>query len=151
MDIAQMGIDALHGFTVENRLQAQHTVSRRMLRADVDHIVIIAEKRILLLAQIAILVKPEFQAIVRLHVVFKRVLVVGLEILAEGIALEITTQEQATHIRMSQELDAEEVEHLTLQQVGTLPKTDHRGNDMAVANLTCQHLHTGALMADGIL
>ena len=48
MDIAEVRIDALDSFTVEHRLQAEHTVSGRVLRADVDDVVIVAKQFVLL-------------------------------------------------------------------------------------------------------
>ncbi len=75
-----------------------------------------------------------------------------VEVLAEGIAFEVTTHEKTTHIRMAEELDAEEVEHLPLQQVGVVPQANHGRNDIVTGTyLLGNLLHTAALVALGIL
>ena len=48
MNIAEVRINALDGFSVEYCLQTEHTVSGRVLRADVDDVVIVAEQLVLL-------------------------------------------------------------------------------------------------------
>ena len=49
---------------------------------------------------------------------------------------------------MAQELDAEEVEHLALQQVGVVPKVGHGWHHVVVAvHLVGNLLHRHALMA----
>ena len=40
MDITQMRIDVLHRLTVEHCLQAKHAVRGRVLRTDIDDIII---------------------------------------------------------------------------------------------------------------
>ena len=53
---------------------------------------------------------------------------------------------------MSKELDAVEVEYLTLQQVGNLPDAgDGRDDEVVLPHSLCQHLHAGALVSLGIL
>ena len=121
MDITQMRIDTLNSLTIQHGLQAEHTVSSRVLRTDIDHVVVGAEKFVLLSLQIAILVEVELQTVVGLYIILKGVLIVELPVLAEGIALEIATQEQTTHILMTQEHDAIEIEDLALQQIGYFP------------------------------
>ena len=92
-----------------------------MLRSDVDDVVVGGEELVLLHLEVAVLVQIVLQTVVGLHVVFQRIFVVELPVLAEGIALEIATQEEATHIGMTQEYDAVEIIDLTLQQVGHTP------------------------------
>ena len=48
MDIAEVRIDALNGFAVKYCLQTEHTVSSRVLWADVDDVVVIGEQLVLL-------------------------------------------------------------------------------------------------------
>ena len=53
---------------------------------------------------------------------------------------------------MTKELDAVEIEHLALQQVGHLPDVAHCGDDKILfAHLLCQHLHACALAGVGVL
>jgi hypothetical protein len=121
MDVAKVWIDALYGLSVEHGLQTEYTVGSRVLRADVEHIVVIAKQLILLALKFAIIVEIVFQTIVGLYIVLEGVLIVKLPILAEGITLEVIAQEQATHIGMTYENDSEEVVNLALQQIGHLP------------------------------
>ena len=51
---------------------------------------------------------------------------VHVVVFSQGIAYEITTQVEPSHVGMSDELDAEEVVNFTFQQVGSLPKVSHR-------------------------
>ena len=48
VDIAEVWIDALDGLTVENGLQAEHTVGGGVLRTDIDNIVIAGKQLVLL-------------------------------------------------------------------------------------------------------
>jgi hypothetical protein len=121
MDVAKVWIDALYGLSVKHSLQTEYTVGSRVLRADVEHIVIIAKQLILLALKFAIIVEIVFQTIVGLYIVLEGVLIVKLPILAEWITLEVIAQEQAAHIGMTYENDSEEVVNLALQQIGHLP------------------------------
>ena len=122
MDIAQMRIDTLHDFTVDYCLQAEHTVSTRVLGTDVDDIVVITKQAVLLRLESSAVVDKILQAVVGFNIVFKRIFARSLEVLAQGPSLEIVSEEQAAHILVAEEDDTQEVEHLTLKQVGTLPK-----------------------------
>ena len=62
------------------------------------------------------------------------------DLLAEGIALEVTTQEQTTHILMTEEHNAVEVVDLTLQQISYTPDL-RNGGDIG------QHLTIGLTSA----
>ena len=121
MDIAEVRINALDGFSVKYRLQTKHAVSRRVLRTDVDDVVIRTEEAVLLRLQVAVLVNKVLKTIVGLYIVLEGVLIVKLLILAEWITLEVIAQEQAAHIGMTYENDSEEVVNLALQQIGHLP------------------------------
>ena len=93
----------------------------RVLRTDIDHIVIGTKQSVLLTLQVAVLVQIELQSVVGLNVVFKGVFVVELPVFTEGIALEVCTQEQSTHILVPQEHDTIKVVDLAFQQVGYAP------------------------------
>ena len=116
-----MWIDALYDLTVEHCLQTEHTVGSRVLRTDVEHIVVIAKQLVLLALQLAVLVEVVLQTVVGLYIILESVLIVKLPVLAERITLEVRTQEEATHVRMTYEYDSEEVVNLALQQIGHLP------------------------------
>ena len=47
MDIAQVRIDSLDGLIVYNSLQTEHTVSRRVVRTEVYHVVVRLEQTVL--------------------------------------------------------------------------------------------------------
>ena len=151
MNVAQMRIDALHGLTVEHSLQAEHTMRGRVLRANVHHIGIVFEERILLACKTSVLVYFILQAKVGLHIFFQRILVVACPVLAEGMALEVVAQEQTAHVGMAEEEDSIEVENLTLQQVSHAPEVDDRGDDALAVHHLCQHLHRAALVCLGVL
>ena len=89
-------------------------MSSRVLRTDVDYIVIGIEKPVLLSLQITVLVEIVLQAVVRLHIVLQLILIVVLPVLTEGEALEITAQEQPSHVLVAQEHDAIEIIYLAL-------------------------------------
>ena len=89
MDIAKVRINALDGFAVKYRLQAKHTMGSRVLRTDVNHIVVRTEEAVLLALQIAILIQIELQTVVGLYIVFQGVLIVKLPVLTEGMTLEV--------------------------------------------------------------
>jgi hypothetical protein len=133
MDITEVWIDALYSLTVQYRLKAEHTVGSRVLRTDVNDVVVWSEESVLLRLQVAILIKIVLQAIVRLYVILKGVFVIELPVLAERITIKVATQEQATHIRMTQEYDAIEIINLALQQISYTPDI---GNGWEI----CQHL-----------
>lgn len=72
-------------------------------------------------------------------------------VLAQRIALEVSAQEQTSHVRVSEELYSEEVVDLTLQQVSGTPYIVYRRDDIVVADLFCHLLDADALMCVGIL
>ena len=89
MDIAEVGIDTLHGLTVQHRLQTEHTVSSWVLRTNVNHIIIGTKQTVLLALQVAILVQIILQTVVGLYIILQRIFVVKLPVLAEGVTLEV--------------------------------------------------------------
>ena len=91
---------------------------------------------------------------VGLYVVVERISVVlraHVIVLAERIAHKIAAQVEAAHVGVSEELDAEEVEHLALEQVGRLPEVAHCGDDIVVTNALGHLLHRQALVGIGVL
>ena len=71
MDISEVGINLLHDLAFKHGLQTQHTVSGRVLRADVDDIVVGVEQLVLLRLQVAVLVDEILQTVVGLVVVLQ--------------------------------------------------------------------------------
>ena len=78
--------------SVEDCLKAKHTVCGRVLRTDVDYIIVVGEELMLCGYEFAVAVEVVLNGIVRLGVVLKGVLVVlwtHVVVLPERIAIEI--------------------------------------------------------------
>ena len=151
MDITKVWIDALHGLTVEYSLQAQHTMGSRVLRTDVNHIVVGLKQFVLLALQLTLLVQIVLQTVVRLYIILQGVLIVKLPVLTEGMSLKVGTQEQAAHIMMPQEHDAEEIVHLALQQLSHSPDIRNGRDIRRIVLCLCNLLHSATLVGVGIL
>ena len=67
------------------------------------------------------------------------------------MSLKVGTQEQATHILMTQEHDAEEIVHLALQQVGHSPDIRNGRDIRRIVLCLCNLLHSATLVGVGIL
>ena len=126
-------------------------MGRGVLRTNVDDILVVGEQLVLLRLQVSVLVQPVLHAVVRLHVVLQRIVVVELPVLAEGESLEVAAKEETAHVGMTQEQDAEEVVDLTLQQVGNLPDVNHGGDNALAVDHLGQHLHRATLVGRGVL
>ena len=154
VNVSQMRIDALDGLIVDDGLQAEHTMCRRVVRTEVDDIVVGLEQTVLLLHELSEIVELPLRSPFRLRLVGHRELVVlrtHVVVLAQRIALEVSAQEQTSHVRVSEELYSEEVVDLTLQQVSGTPYIVYRRDDIVVADLFCHLLDADALMCVGIL
>ena len=151
VDISEMWNDTLYRLTVENSLKTKHTVCRWVLRTDIDYELIIAEELYLLLNEVSVLVETILHGIVRLFIVLKCITLLGNKVLTERISLEVVTKEEATHIRMTEELDTEEIKHLTLEQVSTLIEGSDTPYYIRVTLLLCYCLHRDTLMSVGVL
>ena len=154
VDIAQVRIDALHLLAVENGLQAEHTVCRRVVRADVHNEVGVLEEALLCSYEVAVGVETVHNGVVRLGLVGKRELVclgAHVEVLAQRIAVEVGTQEQTAHVGVAQELDAYEVVDLALEQLGCLPELYDGRNHVAAVHLLCDGAYRAALVVVGVL
>ena len=84
-----------------------------------------------------VLVERVFYGVVALRLVGTGELVglgAHVEVLAQGMTLEVGAQEEATHVGVAEELDAHEVVDLTLEQVGYIHHID-RGYDDLVGKL----------------
>ena len=138
VDISEVRINALHGLTVDNGLKTEHTMGRWVVRTDVDNILILIEATLFSSYQMTISTKTVFYSEIILRLISTRELIclwTHIEILAQRIALEISTEEKTTHIWVTQELDADEIKHLTLQQISNLPEIDDCRNHIRPIHL----------------
>ena len=151
MDISEMWNDTLYCLTIKNSLKTKHTVCRWVLRTNIDYELIITKELHLLLNEVSLLVEAILHGIVWLFIILKCIPLLCNEVLAEWIALEIVTKEETAHIRMTKELDSEEVIHLTLKQVSALIEGSDTPNHIRVALLLCYRLYRDTLMSVSIL
>ena len=138
VDIAEVGIDVLDGLTADDGLQSEHTVGGRVVRSEVHHEVVLVHQRAARGHEFAVAVKVPLRRPVLCRLVGLGE-AVGLrahvEVLAERPALEVVAHEEAAHVGVAEKLDAEEVIDLSLQQVGSVPQLQHRGNHVVLADL----------------
>ena len=154
VDIAEVWIDALYGLTIDNGLQTEHTVSRWVVRTDVDYVVILIEATLLSSNEMSVLAQGILHGEVILWLIGTRELVcirTHIEVLAQWIALEIGTEEETAHVWVTQELDADEIEYLTLQEVSYLPKVNNCRNHITAIHLLGDGLYRAALAGLSIL
>ena len=148
-----MGIHFSDGLSVEDSLQTEHTVCGRVLRTDIDDIVVVGEQLVLYLAQRTIIGKFIFHGVVGFHVVGEREVVLILLhviVLAEGEPLEISAQVKATHVLMSREDDAIEVVDLTFKHLSPFPQVAH-SRDIRIVAVVIDRLNGHALVCVSIL
>ena len=92
VNITEVWIDALHGLTINNSLQSEHTVGRWVVRTDVDNIVVLIKATLLCSNEMSILAQGILHGEVILWLIGARELVclrTHIEVLAQWIALEI--------------------------------------------------------------
>ena len=154
VNITEVWIDALHGLTVDNGLKTEHTMGRWVVRTDVDNILIIIETTLFSSYQMTISTKTVFYSEIILWLISTRELVclrTHIEVLTQWIALEIGTEEETTHVWVTQELDAHEIEDFTLQEVSHLPEMDNCRNHITAIHLLGDGLYRAALVGLSIL
>ena len=154
MDITEVRIDALHGLTIDDSLQTEHTVGRWVVRTDVDYVVILIEATLLGSYQVTILAQAVLYGEIILRLIGARELVglrAHVEVLAERIALEVGAEEETAHVWVTQELDADEIEYFTLQQVSYLPEIDDCRDDVRTIHLLGDGLDRDALIVLSVL
>ena len=108
VDISQMRINSLHGFTVQHTLQAKYAVRTGVLRTNVDNEIVVCKQRNASLYQVTVLVERILERVIQLHILFQSVLVVlgrDIEVLTKWIAFEIIAQIKTAHILVTQELN----------------------------------------------
>ena len=92
MYISAMWIHLTYNLSVKNGLQTKHTMCCRMLRTDVDYIVVICKQLMVCLLYLAVFIDIVFYGIICLRVVFKRICIVfrtHVIILTERIAFKV--------------------------------------------------------------
>ena len=154
VDITEVWIDALHSLTINNSLQSEHTVGRWVVRTNVDNIVVLIKATLLCSNEMSIFAQGILHGEVILWLIGTRELVclrTHIEVLAQWIALEIGAEEKTAHIWVTQELDADKIEHLTLQEVSHLPKVNNCRNHITAIHLLGDGLYRAALAGLSIL
>ena len=122
MYIAAVYVYLLYYLAVQRYAEMKHTVRSWVLRAYVDHIFFLTEYRFFLFHGIAGSVFHIFFGSVLAVLAFKcKRILRRIVILAQGIALKILPEEKAAHIRMTNELYAEEIVSLAFVQFGRSP------------------------------
>ena len=151
VNISAVRIDASYGLTVEHRLQSEHTVCSRVLRSDIDYILIVAEEFAAMSLQVSVLVER-----VRASAVGFRVVIQGegfilrhLVVLSEWEALEIASEVKSAHVWVSREDDAVEVIHLPFEQFSCFPEVADSGQPRFLP-VGVDRLHRNALMSISI-
>ena len=113
-------------------------MGRWVVRTDVDNIVILVEATLLCSNEMAIFAQGVLHGEVILWLISTRELVclrTHIEVLAQWIALEICAEEKTAHVWVTQELNAYEIEYLTLQEVSHLPKVNNCRNHITAIHL----------------
>ena len=154
VNVTEVWIDALHGLAVDNGLQTEHTVGGWVVRTDIHHIVVIVKTALLGFYQMSVGTQRVLYGEVVLWLVGAGELVclrIHIEVLAQWMSLEVGAKEKSAHVWMTQELDADEIEHLALQQVSHLPKIDDCRNHITAIHLLGDGLYRAALVGLSIL
>ena len=133
--IAQYGIDLLDAFAFKTHAEVEHAVRRRVLRADVHHILVFAEYAVLRARHRTVGIERERlghigQGLVR-HA--QRIVLLGLVVLTEGIAHPVLAHEDAAHVGVAGKFDTVEVVHLAFVDVGHIPQVAHTGQQRVFA------------------
>ena len=134
VDVAAVNVEFADDLAFERHAETQHAVRRRVLRADVDDVLVLLEEHVAL-ADIAA-VGLQFvgrRAVLRHLVAHAQGVLRRVVILAQGVSRPVVAQEQAPHVGMVQEADAEIVERLAFVQLGGLPQVAHRGQHRTLA------------------
>ena len=133
MNIPEHGVNSLYKFTVQSHTEMQHTMSGRMLRTDVHHIIVVIKNHIFLNLQSSVGQKLIFLCGIGKWFVghmlgIERILLYRVVILTHGVSHPIFTQINAAHVGMSCKDYPVEIIHLTLINIGNVPKIARRGN-----------------------
>ena len=143
VDITAMHVDLLDDLALERGTEAQYAMRRRVLGADVDHILLFVEKHMFSLFDLTVLELVAGSLVLGrfIGLRYRIDLRVRIVILAERIADPVVAQVQPAHIGMARKPDAVEVVYFTLVQVGRMPQVAYTGQNrmFTVGRLDTQH------------
>ena len=123
VDVSADDVDLLHRLAVEAGTVAHHAVGGRVLRADVDNILVVLKDLALHLLDLTVLVLDPAAGVVLVGLVLETQGVAGgVVVLAQGVTHPVVAQEHAAHVGVTDEDDAIEVIHLALLEVGHGPQ-----------------------------
>ena len=126
--IAAVYVQFLDDFPFQGNTEAEDTMSSRVLRTYINNVFVLVEQDVTLLDDTTI---GQFLImmghVVRLFIGHTQRVEAFVIILPERMAYPVFTQVQTTHIRMADEVDAEEVICFTFVQFGSFPKVAYAG------------------------
>ena len=122
VDVAAVYVQLLDDFPFQTYTETEYTMSGRVLRADIDDVFIFVEQNITLfdyttVGQFFVVVSYIVRLFVR-HTEWVEAFVI---ILAERMSYPVFTQIQTAHVRVTDEVDAEEIVCFTLVELGCFP------------------------------
>ena len=127
VDISQNRVYTADILTVDGSTHTQHTMSGRMLRTDVHHEILLAEHHILMPLYRSVRTQSVFLRHVGVHLILHvQRIRVHIVVLAQRESLPVLAQEDAAHVRISREADAEEIEHLAFLDLCRFPQMADR-------------------------
>ena len=150
MDITEYGVNLFDNLALQAHAEMEHAVGGGVLRADIHHVVFLAEDIALHFRERA--VGGEGVGVGGVGERFvghaQGVVLLRLVVLAERIAHPVFAHIDAAHIGVAGEDDAVEVVDLALVDVSNVPKVAYRGHVGRFAAFA-NHLHAGALAGSG--
>ena len=154
VDVSEMGVHRPDDFAVERHAQVQHAVHGRVLRSEVDDVIVLAVQRPEHRALVA--VGPDLHQRYGIHVgqgfVLQRYGVGfgrSVVILAQRIAVPALAQEETAHVAVAREADTEIVMHFAFVHQGDFPYVPHRRNHrpFPVRHDSFEYHHIGRILA----
>ena len=123
VNISAYRVNMSYGFTLQRNTQTQCSVSRRVLRTEVDYIIVIVEQHISRVLDGSVVVKFKLLSLIGIFFIGKNQRIrVHIVILAEWIAYPVFAKEQSTHIWMSYEYYTEEIVYLAFFNLSCTPQ-----------------------------
>ena len=122
VDVTAVYVQLLDDFPFQTYTETEHTVSGRMLRTDVDDVFIFVEQNVTLfyhatVGQFLVVVSH----VVRFFVAHTERVEAFVIILAERMSYPVFTQIQTAHVRVTDEMDTEEVVCFAFVELGCFP------------------------------
>ena len=127
VDVTAMHVELADDLAFERHAETQHAVRGGVLRADVDDIFVLLEQDVAVADEAA--VRRQFKArgaVLRHFVGHAQRVEPRVVILTQGVPHPVVAQEQAPHVGMVQETDAEIVEDFALVEFRSLPQVADR-------------------------